>query len=421
MGEVTVAAADQPGPAAVILPADVEADVLDRTTPIFRVLADDEPFTETAHQELVSGIFVEENVEMIDLAIVELSNVPIDITNDRLFREGVKLSIFNGYVTTPVAFRGDFFMRRPRFQFFPSSVKMTADGEEIKLARDERRRIFLGKTHSEIAQQIATENELEADVDTTTIQYPQISQMNESDLSLLKRLAKFNGFIVYVERGTLHFHALRTVDSGVEISLRPAGQGVVSHIEIEIQGEGRSIALQATQFDPLEGAVISATSQNLPDGVLDPAEAVQGLRRFSDLSAVRTVFLTQEGHLLTQEELQRQVDAFAESRKFVVRLRVESLGIETVRARELVTFEGLGRFSGKYFVKSVQHRIGSFASGGYTMNIEAVRSSTGDLLTIPELDELTEEIFRRGPLDDVTSQSPPEGELDLSTGGVTIF
>jgi len=198
MGELAVLATDQPGPAALSEGPQNQGQV-DRGLSVFVVDIDGEKISSTGHERLITKVITDESDEQIDGAVVEMSNVDVSITDDRIFREGSKIKISTGWKSTNLVPRGIFLARRPKFKFtLPGRrVEIVADGEGIKLARTKRQRSFLGRTHSEIAAQIAAENEFEADVEATTIRYPQISQMIESDWGFVKRLAKFSGFLLY--------------------------------------------------------------------------------------------------------------------------------------------------------------------------------------------------------------------------------
>jgi len=205
--------------------------------------------------------------------------------------------------------------------------------------------------------------------------------MNETDMDFLRKLARFHGFVVYVDRGVLNFHSIRNDESNIALTF-----GVeLSLVHVELQGEGRSIVLKAAQFDPNEGKIINVESKIKSDGTLD-IESEKGIRKTNTIASTRTTFMVQEGHLLDNEELQTQVDAMANSRKFIVRLKARGYGVRKVRAREIIEIRGIGRFNGKYYVNRVVHRIkrgSNLDSSGYTMELDAVRAFTGDLIPSP--------------------------------------
>jgi Rhs element Vgr protein len=77
--------------------------------------------------------------------------------------------------------------------------------KDNRLIRGTKTQVFTDMTDSQIAQHIAGNCNLTADVGATSVKHDQVFQHNLTDMEFLAHLARRNGFTCYAEDGTLHF------------------------------------------------------------------------------------------------------------------------------------------------------------------------------------------------------------------------
>lgn len=335
-----------------------------------------------AYETLIDQVTIEETAGlMMSMATVRVLNPAFRVTDDDVWEEGAEMVIETGFPTTGTVRRhGKFFLTMPRFTFgAQSSVLLIGFGEEIKLGRTEKRRAFKKKSDGQIAREIAQENGFKADVEETKPVHDLVLQANENDYKFLSRRALLHGFVIFLQDGTLHFHAPRPEESGVTLNYNEGQASSLSAFSVESKTFMRGAEWEVTAVDPLRLEVVEEKSKDEDDDVTQAMlPSVKFPRKWDQIvkgdddRPMR--FMVNMGHEQERGALKEQVQGISEASRWVVSGRGTTFGLEQLRPNQLIDLVGLGRHSGKYYMTKVIHRI---VGGTYAVEFDVTRSFTG--------------------------------------------
>jgi phage protein D len=350
-----------------------------RTTPNFMILGF------TAANGIVQSIRLDEvaafGVSMVRIVLINPQGL---LSRVGVAKEQTSFQVTMGYDNPGQSPHGTFIVQRPKFRFpageADTTVEIVGYSEAVKLGATERRQAYKKMSDADIARMIAGRNGLAADVGTTSPVYDQVIQANESDWKFLERRAKLYGFMLYVENGILHFHKVRPRESGISVTGGDT-PGALQDLTVQSRTFMRGAQLTMTQMDPITKQEILAMSTEAPD-------AVQSRLDFKNWAEMVTIpgvgqpkrYVVGEGHKQSQPELMKMVDEMAKSTRYVVSGSGLLHGIETIRANDLITINGVGRSSGKYYVTRAVHELDAGEGelgGSYRVRFEVVRSGAG--------------------------------------------
>jgi hypothetical protein len=400
-------------------PPDRQVVSIDRRAPIYVVEIEGTDLAQAAMAGNVEQVLVEESCGVIPVARVVLYNERLRLTDDALFREGNRMTIRTGYPLTGLEKRGTFILAAPRFAFRKGkepTITLTAYGEQILLAREQKRRVFKKRRDSDIAEEIAGEHGFAADVERTDPVHEQVAQMNETDAQLLLKRARLHGYELSVRDGTLHFHPPRFEDSGVQILYDKGEKSGLGKLDVTARTHLMGAEFRASQIDPLKKEVFDLASREVPDPI---TKEVQGRSReplvmARELASVDgrqpVIFLTGEGHEQTREQVERQNEAYSQHTRWLVEGEGEAIGLEKVRAGTMIEILGIGRIGGWYLITAARHDI----SAGYRLVFSVRRAWHGAPgasapARAPQTSSAGSRAPARGGLADVTAASPRAG------------
>ncbi len=407
------------------LPVAAEVSVVDRRQPIFKILVNGIDFVESGLHFCVQEIDLEMIDEGLSKVTVFLVNDGTNFTDDLFFVEGARIQIFMGYQAAGFVFMGQFILDTPRFEHTSTRaprILLQGFSEEILLANEEKRRTFKNITDSRVAEIIAAENNLRPDIDQTSIIYPQISQVNESDMKFLQERAKLNGFQVYIEDSVLHYHKVRNDVEDVLLNYNDSDKGHLFMFNATIKRFKKAFTAEYSSIDPLSGKYIDLEAKEVKDAFsLKDENNVKDPRLAEDITGSPKKFIMGEGHIINPSELSLIAAAQVESSRWVVTAQAGSWGNPRVKPRRIITIEGVKKFSGQYYVKKVRHKIGK----GYNMIIELRRTLTGKLRNAtPIIREKTSSSGTRAPQRgndlDFGKPNPQIGVVNTRPGSVDV-
>ncbi len=208
------------------------------------------------------------------------------------------------------------------------------------------------------------------------IMLQRIPRQSETDLQFIKRLARNNGFVFYIEALTF---GVNTAYFGVENRLGipqtalTTGMGSWTNARnLRFSNDGLApVSSQGSFLDPISKTRIPIPS--LPSLRLPPLAA-------SPTPARRNVVLRDTANDDPSQALTSSVATATRAPEAVTgegEIDTESYGA-VLRARRLVGVRGAGRsYDGFYYVRSVTHTI---SIGAYTQRFSLSREGTGALL-----------------------------------------
>lgn len=371
-----------PGDALLAIPVPPTPQNPLRFAPNFEVLGF------TPKNNIVSSIHLEGSVGFdIPMVKISLVNLNKQISSTILAKEQSTFDVKFGYTNPGIENHGRFIVQRPKFKFMsrqgPLSVDILGYGEAIKLGATERREVYKKQTDADIARKIADRNGFDADIAATDTVHDQVIQANESDWKFLSRRAKLYGFMLYVEAGVLHYHPPRPRESGVRLTYLEKGQGNLQDFVVHSRTFMRGLKLQMTQIDPITKEEFTVDSTEEPDDV----QAATDYQNWKDLVSIDGIgqpqrFITNEGHEQQRPLLKDQMLKMAQASRYVIAGAGTVLGLEMLKANDLITVNGIGRSSGKYYITKIMHQMNAGTGGlgeGYNVRFEVVRAGAGEL------------------------------------------
>jgi len=389
--------------------------VLERTAPTRLVRISGHDLGEELLLDKVVDLTVQETARGLSSATVVVSNEGLHFTDHELLQgKNLDVEIFTGYQNTRSVRRGFFTAAVPKYAFRNQAmplVTLQCFGEEWPLSISEERLVYENLRDSEIATKIAQRNGLKADVDQTSPVLEHVAQFNMTDIEFLENRALMYGYDVYVEGGTLHFHKPRFKHSGLVLMFGGGERGVLTSFEVCVDPWVTGSAWTKSGIDRVTGKEWEFRSTDASDPVAQEIRrrGGPGFQRASTLATVAgrqpRRYIVGDGHEQTEGEARGQVQGYAQAAEWVVVGSADVMGIEVLKARQVVTILGVGHLSGDYYVADVAHRI---TPRGYRMQFRVMRPGVGRLEDrFKGIDPGSE--GRR----DVTADSPSAGEAEI--------
>ena len=340
------------------------------------VFINDKPLPEEARAE-VTSITVTQDVEnrgMFTLVLRDWDAARQEVkwVDHELFAEGNEVKIKVGYqgdATLTTLIVGEITSLESEFtaQQLP---RLTVRGYDYRsrLLRGHKTITYRETTDSEIAAKIAREAGLQAEVEPTSISIISVSQPNQTDLSFLQDSARLIGYEVFVEQRTLYFRP-------AQANKRPSLS--LSLTKDLAEFSPRFVAPQVEQvelqtWDPQQKQPIKSTAR-----VQATTNAHGGSSRSRSSSASSTARVVLTAPVVNQAEADQIVRSHTqEIEQSAITAEGECLiGRPDLSAGVTITIEGAGkRFSGLYYVTSVNHTISS--NEGYRTTFSAKRKTS---------------------------------------------
>jgi phage protein D len=245
-----------------------------------------------------------------------------------------------------------------------------------RLHRGKKSRSFLRATDSEIAQKIAQEVKLQAQVDPTSVIHDYVFQDNQTNLEFLQARAQRIGYEVYVKDRTLHF-CQRQAEQGAGLESvgrllgyfrarqRQAEQGATPEL---VWGLAlRDFRPRLTTMDQVDEVIVRGWDPKIKreivgratKGQIAPqvgvAESGGELARQAFGISARVVVVNRP--VANVKEANAMAQALCdELNGDFIKAEGVCFGNPQVRAGQMVSIQGVGyRFSGQYFVTSATH------------------------------------------------------------------
>jgi phage protein D len=250
-----------------------------------------------------------------------------------------------------------------------------------RLARGRSVRSFQNVTDGDLVTKIAQEVGLQAQVGPTTQVHPYVLQANETNLEFLQSRAAALGYLLFVEKKTLHCEAVGS--QRAPIAIRWGHE--VSEFRPRMSTIGQVSGVTVRGWDPAERREIMGNSQEskvvpkIGNGTSGGKLAEQAfhLSNVKYLVADRPVRAQPAAEKLAQAVADRQAGRFIEAEGLCA-------GTPGLVAGAQVSIDNIGkRFSGTYFVTAASHQ---FRPGEYTTHftVSGLQPATLISLLAPE-------------------------------------
>ena len=269
--------------------------------------------------------------------------------------------------------KGEITALEPRFE--PGRIaELVVRGyhKSHRLLRDVKSRTFLNQKDSQIAQTMAGEAGLSAQVDTTTTTYEYLAQHNQSNLAFLMQRAWRIGYECFVEDNKLHFR--KPPESGPAVTLKWGEDLLSFHPRMTLAEQVDTVEVHGWDPDNQREIVGSASNGKLFPKVGESKNGKQWASMFGSAK-----FIVVDQPVVDQAEASKLAEArFNEISGGFIEAEGVAFRRPDIKAGAYVKLEEISRrFSGEYLVTAAQHVM---SSDGFKTTFTVRGISTGSLV-----------------------------------------
>jgi phage protein D/phage baseplate assembly protein gpV len=357
--------------------------------PQFNLTINGQPASPELMLDLIE-ITVDDSLYMPDMLTMCLNDPLLNWVDSELLVVGAQVQIkvtaaihSEQSSSTDDLFNGEITALEPTFSHDGMSTLLVRGYDRShRLHRGKFSRSFLNSTDSEIAQRVAREANLQAQVDATNVVHEYVFQDNQTNLEFLHARAQRIGFELYVKDSTLYFTNRQQKQSSDRntagivldwgsnlLEFRPRLTTMTQVDEVIVRGWDpklkTSIVGRAVkgQISPVVGISQSGSALSKQAfGVSAQAVVVDRPVKSQDEASVMAQALCDE---ISGDFIQAEGSAF---------------GTPLIQAGRLIKVTGVGnRFSGVYFVTSATH---TYDQDGYQTRFDISGRQPGTLLNL---------------------------------------
>jgi uncharacterized protein len=233
------------------------------------------------------------------------------------------------------------------------------------LTLGKRSRSWTNASDSDVVESVASEYNLDGDIETTDETHAQVEQNQESDFEFVKKLADRNHFEFYIgDSNTLRFGPPADGSDGV-VTLR-WGQGLLS-FKPEANLAAQVSEVQVYGWDPQKKEAIVGKARAGEETGHDPRRQSGGERLQAAIG--RPAVLQVRQPVFTEAEAKRRAQAILNDHaKQFLTGEAECIGLPDLRPDRNVTLGNLGpQFSKTYYIQQTVHK---FDSSGYRTRVK---------------------------------------------------
>jgi phage protein D len=289
-----------------------------------------------------------------------------------LLREGTELEVQVGFVD---AFKtlivGEVTSLEPEFPVDGVPILNVHGYDRLhRFRRGRKTRSFTNMKDSQIAEQIARDLQLRAQVEDTQVTHDYLLQHNQTDIDFLLERARRMRYEVTVQDNTLHFRKAANNQSQV-ITLEYGRTLQAFYPRLSTVQQASEVVVQGWNPKTKEAIVASARAG---DEVSTMGGTTLGAT-LSERAFFATKWIIVDTPIVSQgEALQIAKGKFNEMLVAFITGEGTAIGNTDIRAGEVLELQGLGqRFSGLYYVTSAAHNIDQ---SGYTTTFTVERNAT---------------------------------------------
>jgi len=366
--------------------------------PVAEILLDGYPPSSWGLEEEFSDVVIRQSYSGITQATLTYSPVDYSTLDSELFLNGGLVRIFVGYPRVEELQRidkGTFFIEHSEVvhnENRPPALVLTCYDIGISTTREEKRRSFRNIRDFTIAKQIADEHGVKTEtedgvsaVDSTFLDFEQVTQAGETDFAFLRRRAALYGYEFFIDRNIMHFRLPR-------ITTPTATFGPMAGVPI-IFARGGPDAIKAgmkfthSDFNPITGEVVSVSSDGMKNEMTAASRRgfeVGNLRSHIDIAGgTFEKFVYGFGHRPSVAEVTTGVDGAANRNAYLNKIDVIVPTVPHIDPLDTVEIAGFGRFGGVYIISKAVHEVG--VEMGKQSRLVLMRSFEGVGLPVEKL------------------------------------
>jgi len=346
----------------------------EKLVPEIEVLIDGQKLPEATMGRILTAR-VSYSLDRSDMFKVTFNDNDFSLQNSKKFEAGKEITVKLGYNQKFEKMIEGEIVRLDFSYETGSPITMTLIGFDrmFRLNRTKHSRSFIKMTDSQIAQKIASEMGLQADVESTSEKFDYLFQNNQSNLNFLKQRAKRLDYEVEVEGKKLIFKKARherrkkSVDlvwDRTLIEFHPKIDATKIVDEIEVTG-------WSPKTKKLIKGVAKAGDEKKPIGGDSGSSALKGKFKSSNSKSFKV-----DAPLVSQEE----ADSIAKARLNQINMEYitgygVAVGEPKIQAGKLISIDGVGdMLNGEYYIVACEH---IFSTRGYRTYFDIKRGVHG--------------------------------------------
>ncbi|MFO7681816.1 MAG: VgrG-related protein [Chloroflexota bacterium] len=325
-------------------------------------------------RSLVLEVTIDQHVLMPDMFTLRLEDADLQILDNGPFDLTKEIEIAAGDASNEctVLIKGEITALEPYYgEGMTSQLVVRGYDKSHRLFRETKSRAFLNKKDSQLAEEIAGEIGLSAQVESTSTVYDHIFQSNQSDLAFLMERAWRIGYECFVDDGKLYFR--KPPDNPPSVKLSWGAELISFRPRLTLAEQVDEVMVKGWDADQQKAIVGKSQNGKLYPKIDESKNGAEWAGRFG------------QGKLIIVDQpvvSQAEADALAAARMNEVSgAFVQADGIAfrrpDIKAGKMVELELLGnRLSGKYLVTNAAH---VYTAEGFRTYFSVHGSRTGSL------------------------------------------
>lgn len=358
---------------------------------------------ETGITQFIESVEYESADGMADMARLVIQNPTLDLQDLKIFQPGNEMSIWLGYGTKELEHIGRVILRRTTWSFPRDGTPKinvsgyTFDAKMMDNSPEEsKRRRFVDMTYADIVAEVAADYGFATlDIDDTEDEPGKRAQVaGVSDYQVIKGAANITGYFFWVDgdedgKWTIHFKSPANVLDAVDqpdflFSYNNGDLTTLFSFNPELLIQGTKTKLKVQFRDP-------KTQKTITEEVEEDLEApdIQAVGEASDANedeienatSIKIFFQDFSFETETKKKFKTAGEAkrwaaqwFRRQREAFILGNGETIGVESLRARQIHTLDGIGdTLVGKWYFSRVKHILN--AGSGYECKFDARKQS----------------------------------------------
>lgn len=322
----------------------------------------------------LSALIVDQHSHLPDMFTIRLLDPELELLDNGPFNltKKVEIAAKTGKGKQVTLIKGEITALEPEFgEGMIGELVVRGYDESHKMYRETKTRTFLNVKDSDLADQIAKEAKLKAEVETTSTVYEHLFQHNQSDLAFLMQRAWRIGFECFVDDGKLWFRKPPTNEA--KVTLTWGGDLLSFYPRITLAEQVDEVLVKGWDVEKKAAIVGQAEKGKLYPKIKEDKDGAKWAKSFGKGKLVivdQPVISQAEANILATARLNELSGAFIDAEGTAFRR-------PDVKAGHMITLEALGkRLSGSYLVTSATH---TYTATGFTTTF-AVRGTRNGLL-----------------------------------------
>jgi len=319
----------------------------------------------------------EDNARKADKCVITLDNFDLRFLDDPTWRRGQQLEVSWGYpgnMATP---------QRVIVKRVSGGIVLRVEGiaRSVLLNQKKKRRAFNNVTRADVVREVAREYGFSGStlfIEDTDEQFETINQRNETDAAFLKRLAKKEDFIFYVDAEGLHWESEPFDGKPTHVLTYYTDQGrgdIISfNLDTDLFKSPGKVTVKGRDHKTKKPFEVTADDNETKRTDLgDELEVVDERTGATSIQKRMAHETTVHSSAKDEKEAKREANArFRKASRKRMKLKLQVVGDPTLTAKRVIEVGGLGDYvSGKYFVTMTKHKI----QGGYTQDLALKKGS----------------------------------------------